>query len=230
MHAARRAHAELYPIRLLSPRRGGRFRQPQTKARVIYEADGPAGVDRDERGRDGSPDGIHRPGESERTEISLPTQHCLPALLPRRLSQGRRARGTVSPDGNPARRHLRGGRSSQRPLDARRPDAALPACPANAIAEVKETVRRAGGWVAEKEFGAGVHEALQHFRNSQWDRAVRLKSFPRVRYVGQQQEPRTVTPGTEERELHLLRQRIDDCHQRNPNNPRRKQRRDNLSR
>jgi hypothetical protein len=41
--------------------------------------------------------------------------------------------------------------------------AAMPACPANAIAEVKETVRRAGGWVAEKEVGAGVHEALQHF-------------------------------------------------------------------
>ncbi len=41
--------------------------------------------------------------------------------------------------------------------------AGLPACPANAIAEVKEAVRRAGGWVAEKEFGAGVHEALQHF-------------------------------------------------------------------
>ncbi|MEO5717484.1 MAG: HAD-IIB family hydrolase [Chthoniobacterales bacterium] len=41
--------------------------------------------------------------------------------------------------------------------------AALPACPANAIAEVKEAVRRASGWVAEKEFGAGVHEALQHF-------------------------------------------------------------------
>ena len=41
--------------------------------------------------------------------------------------------------------------------------ARFPACPANAIAEVKEAVRRAGGWVAEKEFGAGVHEALQHF-------------------------------------------------------------------
>ncbi|MBA3608144.1 MAG: HAD family phosphatase [Chthoniobacterales bacterium] len=41
--------------------------------------------------------------------------------------------------------------------------AALPACPANAIPEVKEAVRRAGGWVAEKEFGAGVHEALRHF-------------------------------------------------------------------
>ena len=43
--------------------------------------------------------------------------------------------------------------------------AALPACPANAIAEVKEAVRRADGCVAEKgEFGAGVHEALRHFR------------------------------------------------------------------
>ena len=41
--------------------------------------------------------------------------------------------------------------------------AALPACPANAIPEVKEAVRRAGGWVAEQEFGAGVHEALRHF-------------------------------------------------------------------
>ncbi len=41
--------------------------------------------------------------------------------------------------------------------------AAMPACPANAIAEVKETVRRAGGWVAEKEVGAGVYEALQYF-------------------------------------------------------------------
>ena len=41
--------------------------------------------------------------------------------------------------------------------------AGLPACPANAIDEVKEAVRRAGGWVAEQEYGAGVHEALLHF-------------------------------------------------------------------
>jgi HAD superfamily hydrolase (TIGR01484 family) len=41
--------------------------------------------------------------------------------------------------------------------------AALPACPGNAIPEVKEAVRRADGWVAEKEAGAGVHEALLHF-------------------------------------------------------------------
>lgn len=41
--------------------------------------------------------------------------------------------------------------------------AGCPACPANAIPAVKEAVRRAGGCVAEKEFGAGVHEALRHF-------------------------------------------------------------------
>ncbi|MEY2479727.1 MAG: hypothetical protein QOI04_654 [Verrucomicrobiota bacterium] len=41
--------------------------------------------------------------------------------------------------------------------------AAMPACPANAIGEVKDTVRKAGGYVAEKNHGAGVHEALKHF-------------------------------------------------------------------
>lgn len=46
-------------------------------------------------------------------------------------------------------------------LDGRH--AGLPACPANAIPEVKEAVRRAGGWIACRECGAGVHEALSHF-------------------------------------------------------------------
>ena len=41
--------------------------------------------------------------------------------------------------------------------------AAFPACPANAIPEVKETVNAAGGYVASKTCGAGVHEALRHF-------------------------------------------------------------------
>src|SRR5260370_15048713 len=40
--------------------------------------------------------------------------------------------------------------------------AAMPACPANAIAEVKDAVRNAGGYVAKSEHGAGVHEALRH--------------------------------------------------------------------
>jgi len=43
--------------------------------------------------------------------------------------------------------------------------AAMPACPANAIEEVKATVRDAGGYVAQHQHGAGVHEALQFFLN-----------------------------------------------------------------
>ena len=41
--------------------------------------------------------------------------------------------------------------------------ARYPSCPANAIPEVKETVRQADGYVARNECGAGVHEALQYF-------------------------------------------------------------------
>jgi HAD superfamily hydrolase (TIGR01484 family) len=36
------------------------------------------------------------------------------------------------------------------------------ACPANAIPEVKAAVEAAGGYVATKTFGAGVHQALQN--------------------------------------------------------------------
>jgi HAD superfamily hydrolase (TIGR01484 family) len=43
--------------------------------------------------------------------------------------------------------------------------AAMPSCPANAIQEVQKAVRNAGGYVAKKEYGAGVHEALVHFAN-----------------------------------------------------------------
>jgi HAD superfamily hydrolase (TIGR01484 family) len=43
--------------------------------------------------------------------------------------------------------------------------AAMPSCPANAIPEVQTAVRNAGGYVAQQEAGAGVHEALLHFTN-----------------------------------------------------------------
>jgi len=43
--------------------------------------------------------------------------------------------------------------------------ARYPACPANAIPEVKEAVKSAGGHVASKAYGAGVLEALKHFIN-----------------------------------------------------------------
>jgi HAD superfamily hydrolase (TIGR01484 family) len=41
--------------------------------------------------------------------------------------------------------------------------ARYPACPANAIPEVKQAVQSAGGYVASKAYGAGVHEALRFF-------------------------------------------------------------------
>ena len=44
--------------------------------------------------------------------------------------------------------------------------ARFPACPANAIPEVKNAVRSAGGHVAAKNHGAGVHEALRKFIES----------------------------------------------------------------
>jgi len=45
--------------------------------------------------------------------------------------------------------------------------AAMPSCPANAIDEVQDAVRNAGGYVAQKACGAGVHEALLHFASSE---------------------------------------------------------------
>jgi HAD superfamily hydrolase (TIGR01484 family) len=43
--------------------------------------------------------------------------------------------------------------------------AGMPSCPANAIPEVQDAVRNADGYVAQKDFGAGVYEALLHFTN-----------------------------------------------------------------
>ena len=43
--------------------------------------------------------------------------------------------------------------------------AAMSSCPANAIPEVQHAVRNAGGYIAQKDHGAGVHEALLHFTN-----------------------------------------------------------------
>jgi HAD superfamily hydrolase (TIGR01484 family) len=50
--------------------------------------------------------------------------------------------------------------------------AKYPSCPANAIPEVKEAVRQAGGYVARSDCGAGVYEALLHFRDGKSDRCV----------------------------------------------------------
>ncbi|PYJ22098.1 MAG: hypothetical protein DME71_03610 [Verrucomicrobia bacterium] len=50
--------------------------------------------------------------------------------------------------------------------------AAMPSCPANAIQEVQDAVRNAGGYVAQKDHGAGVHEALLHFARANPDKAL----------------------------------------------------------
>ena len=43
--------------------------------------------------------------------------------------------------------------------------AAMTSCPANAIDEVKEAVHAASGYVAQREHGAGVYDALRFFLN-----------------------------------------------------------------
>jgi HAD superfamily hydrolase (TIGR01484 family) len=43
--------------------------------------------------------------------------------------------------------------------------ASLTACPANSVPEAKDAVRQSGGYVADHDCGAGVHQALAHFLN-----------------------------------------------------------------
>lgn len=43
--------------------------------------------------------------------------------------------------------------------------AGMPACPGNAIEQVKETVRRAGGYVARENWADGVAEAFRHYQS-----------------------------------------------------------------
>ena len=58
--------------------------------------------------------------------------------------------------------------------------AKYPACPANAIPEVKETVRSAGGYVAAKSHGAGVHEALAYFAANSKSKSPSLSETPTI--------------------------------------------------
>ena len=56
--------------------------------------------------------------------------------------------------------------------------AAMPSCPANAIPEVQNAVSNAGGYIAQKDHGAGVHEALVHFGTG-FHRALTVKRINR---------------------------------------------------
>src|SRR5262249_58625750 len=57
--------------------------------------------------------------------------------------------------------------------------AGMPACPANAIEEVKAAVRSAGGYIAQRQHGARVHEALKYFLREPARSARLQKIFPR---------------------------------------------------
>ena len=51
--------------------------------------------------------------------------------------------------------------------------AGMPSCPANAIPEVQDAVRNAGGYIAQKDHGAGVHEALIYFTSRRSVKALK---------------------------------------------------------
>ena len=157
------AHAELYATASSVLAEVVDFVSRQTKARVIYEANEPAGlIATSEEEMDRLTEFIDRAKANEpkfhyqRNTVYLRFCHAdyhkgaaLKELS--RLTNISHAAIFAAGDHH----------NDLSMLDGRY--AAFPACPANAIAEVKEAVRQAGGCVAEKEFGAGVHEALRHF-------------------------------------------------------------------
>ncbi len=157
------AHAELYESASSVLAEVVDYVDQKTKARVIYEAEGPAGlIATSEEEMDRLIQFIDRAKEKEprfhyqRNTIYLRFCH---ADYHKGAALAELSRLTNIP---PSSIFAAGDHHNDLSmLDGRY--AAMPACPANAIAEVKESVRRAGGWVAEQETGAGVHEALRHF-------------------------------------------------------------------
>jgi hydroxymethylpyrimidine pyrophosphatase-like HAD family hydrolase len=157
------AHAELYLSASSVLAEVIDFVDRRTKARIIYEADEPAGiVATSEEEMNCLTHFIDRAKANEpkfhyqRNTVYLRFCHAdyhKGAILEELSRLTEIPRGVIFAAGD---HH-----NDLSMLDGRY--AALPACPANAIGEVKEAVRRAGGWVAEKEFGAGVHEALRYF-------------------------------------------------------------------
>jgi HAD superfamily hydrolase (TIGR01484 family) len=157
------AHAELYTTASSVLAEVVDFVSRQTKARVIYEADEPAGlIATSEEEMDRLTEFI------DRAKANEPKFHYQRNTVYLRFCHADYHKGAALKELSrltniPHSAIFAAGdhHNDLSMLDGR--CAAFPACPANAIAEVKEAVRRAGGWVAEREFGAGVHEALRHF-------------------------------------------------------------------
>jgi hydroxymethylpyrimidine pyrophosphatase-like HAD family hydrolase len=157
------AHAELYLSASSVLAEVIDFVDRRTKARIIYEADEPAGI-------------VATSEEEmnclthfiDRAKANEPKFHYQRNTVYLRFCHADYHKGAILEELSRLTEIPRGAifaagdhHNDLSMLDGRY--AALAACPANAIGEVKEAVRRAGGWVAEKEFGAGVHEALRYF-------------------------------------------------------------------
>ena len=134
-----------------------------TKARIIYEPDGPAGLitsteeemDRVvqfiEQARNGRPK-FHYQRNTIYLRFCHADYHKGAALaeLGRLLGAPREETFAAGDNHNDVSM-----------LDGK--FAGLTACPSNSVEEVKAAVRDAGGYVAERDCGAGVHEALEYF-------------------------------------------------------------------
>jgi hydroxymethylpyrimidine pyrophosphatase-like HAD family hydrolase len=139
------------------------FVNRNTRARIIYEAEGPAGlITSSEQEMDQVTEFIDRARRAEpkfhyqRNTIYLRFCHsdyhkgAALAELARLLKISRENIFAAGDNHNDVSM-----------LDGK--FAALPCCPANSVEEVKAAVRQAGGYVAESDCGAGVYEALLHF-------------------------------------------------------------------
>ena len=139
------------------------FVNQKTQARVIYEPEGPAGlIAQSEEEMDRVTEFI------ERARKHQPKFHYQRNTVYLRFCHGDYHKGAALAElarliSIPRENVFAAGdhHNDISMLDGR--FAAMPACPANAIDEVKDAVRAAEGYVARRDYGAGVYEALAYF-------------------------------------------------------------------
>jgi HAD superfamily hydrolase (TIGR01484 family) len=164
-HCARE-HAELFSSASSVLKQVIQFVNQNTKARIIYETDGPAGlIAASEQEMERVVEFIdaarqHHPKfHYQRNTIYLRfchTDYHKGAVLKELARLLEISRENIFAAGD--------NHNDISMLDGR--FAKFSACPANSVPEVKEAVRHAGGYIAEHDCGAGVHEALLQFLGS----------------------------------------------------------------
>ena len=161
-----RAHAELYTSASSVLEQVIDFVNQKTKAHIIYEAEGPTGLIA------ASEEEMERVTQFiEQARAGQPKFHYQRNTVYLRFCHSDYHKGAALAE---LSRLLEIGREHIFAAGDHHNDismldgtfAAMPACPSNSIPEVKAAVRAAGGYVANREHGAGVHEALLHFTQS----------------------------------------------------------------